>query len=121
MNEAACPACGDPGCHYWLLRRNETWHPLAAGLDRSAIPESNYLTPIYRFEPVRPSQPFAIALDPREACYVIANGATLDGHRYRCSFDGWDGTVGPDGRVVVRCDPEEIDEHYAFVDASRAA
>ena len=43
-----------------------------------------------------------LALDPREAKWVLEHGATLDGVRYRCSLKGWPGTVEKDGRVTVR-------------------
>lgn len=67
------------------------------------LPE-DYLEPVWRLRPDRPG-PCALALDPREACYVLANGATLDGVTYTASFAGWDGMVQPDGRVTVRLNP----------------
>lgn len=105
-----CPVCGDADCHYWELYRQQTWHaPTPTPAPRAdGIPAESrgYLQPIWRYEPARPG-PAAIALDPREACWVIANGCTLDGVTYRASFDGWDGRVQPDGRVTVRIDPVE--------------
>lgn len=102
-----CPVCGEAGCHYWAMQQRQTWHPAPAPVEipaESRAPDA--LIPIWRYEPVRPG-PAAIALDPREACWVIANGCTLDGVEYRASFDGWDGRVQPDGRVTVRIDPIE--------------
>ena len=43
-----------------------------------------------------------IALDPREAKWVLAHGCLLDGVRYRCSLQGFDGALEKDGRVTVR-------------------
>lgn len=77
----------------------------------------DHLSPVWMLEPFRPG-PCAIALDPREACFVVANGCTLDGIRYRASFKGWDGEVGEDGRVVVRLDPVEGIQAQDFIDCS---
>lgn len=76
----------------------------------------NYLAPIWRLRPDRPG-PCAIGLDPREACFVVANGARIDGIDYTATFAGWDGILQPDGRVTVRLDPIEA-ETRAFIDAS---
>lgn len=114
MNEV-CPVCESSDCHYWALQRSQTWHPAPAE-HQPGIP-TEYLKPLWRYEPGRKG-PFSIGLDPREACFVIANGATLDGVRYRCSFNGWGGTVDLDGRVTVRCDPVELAE-IEFVDCSK--
>jgi len=65
---------------------------------------TDYLTPVWRLRPDRPG-PAALALDPREACYVVANGCTLDGIAYTATFTGWDGITQPDGRVTVRLEP----------------
>lgn len=81
------------------------------------LPE-DYLTPVWRLRPDKPG-PAAIALDPREACFVVANGATLDGVTYEASFDGWDGTIQADGRVTVRLNPVQI-EARVFTDAAGA-
>lgn len=116
MNQV-CPVCESSDCHYWKLHGSQTWHPVPAPHQAGIPPE--YLRPLWRLEPGRPG-PFAIGLDPREACYVIANGATLDGIRYRCSFDGWDGTVDQDGRITVRCDPLE-EYAIAYIDSSATA
>jgi hypothetical protein len=102
-----CPICGAAGCHYWELKRTGTWHPVPAALDHELVLPADHLSPRMYFEPQKSGASFAIALDPREACWVIANGTNVDGRRYRVSFDGWDGRVGHDGRVVVRCDPLE--------------
>lgn len=82
------------------------------------LPE-DYLEPVWRLRPDRPG-PAAIALDPREACYVVANGAVLDGVTYEASFDGWDGAIQVDGRVVVRLNPVQA-EARIFTDAAGAA
>ena len=79
------------------------------------LPE-DYLAPVWRLRPDRPG-PCALALDPREACYVIANGAKLDGISYTATFDGWDGAVETDGRVTVRLNPVEL-EVRTFTDAA---
>lgn len=71
------------------------------------LPE-DYLEPVWRLRPDRPG-PAAIALDPREACHVVANGCTLDGIVYDASFDGWGGEVQSDGRVTVRLNPQEAE------------
>lgn len=75
-----------------------------------------YLPPVWRLRPDRPG-PCALGLDPREACYVVANGATIDGVDYECSFTGWGGTVDSDGRVSVRMDPVEL-EARTYVDVT---
>ena len=79
------------------------------------LPE-DYLTPVWRLRPDRPG-PASIALDPREACFVVANGATIDGISYEASFDGWGGEVQTDGRVVVRLNPVEL-EARDYVDVT---
>lgn len=48
---------------------------------------------------------FTVALDPREAEFVLARGwGRVDGVRWRVSLEGWTGKVENDGRVTVRCD-----------------
>lgn len=69
---------------------------------------SDYLAPVWRLRPDRPG-PCALGLDPREACFVVANGATIDGINYTATFAGWDGILQPDGRVTVRLDPVELE------------
>lgn len=61
-----------------------------------------HLTPIWRHQPNHGSGIFVMGLDPRDACYVLANGAKVDGKTYRVSFEGCDGKVQGDGRVAVR-------------------
>jgi hypothetical protein len=78
----------------------------------------DHLKPIWRLRPDRPG-PCALALDPREACFVLANGATLDGITYTASFEGWDGIVEADGRVTVRLNPVAA-EVRSFTDAAGA-
>lgn len=78
----------------------------------------DHLAPVWRLRPDRPG-PGALALDPREACYVVAHGCTLDGISYTASFQGWDGITQPDGRVTVRIDPV-VEEVRAFSDAAGA-
>lgn len=68
------------------------------------------LTPIWRCEPNHGSGVFTIGLDPREAEFVLARGwATLDGVRYRCSLKGCTGNIDGDGRVMVRCEIDDMD------------
>lgn len=64
-----------------------------------------YLRPIYRCEPTPGKGVFVVALDPREAWFVLDRGwATLDGVRYRCNQDGWDADLDMEGRMTVRCE-----------------
>lgn len=76
----------------------------------------DHLAPVWRLRPDRPG-PCAVGLDPREACFVLANGAVVDGIAYTASFRGWDGITEEDGRVTVRLDPVEA-EVRSFVDAA---
>ena len=66
---------------------------------------SDHLRPVFRQRPGNGGV-FTIALDPREAEFVLARGwAILDGVQYRASLDGCGGgEVEMDGRVMVRCD-----------------
>lgn len=98
-----------------LMRHDES--PGCSGCGR--LPD-DVLQPIWLMEIEAPRYgPGAIALDPREACYVLANGAELDGRRFVASFEGWDGRVRPDGRVVLRLDP--VERELGFVDAAACA
>ena len=75
---------------------------------------SDHLRPIFRQRPGNGGV-FTIALDPREAAFVLGRGwATLDGVRYHVSLDGCDGVVDMDGRVMIRCDgPAVTDANLA--------
>jgi hypothetical protein len=67
-----------------------------------------HLPPVFRCEPSIDRGIFTIALDPREAEFVLERGwVTLDGIRYRVNLYGLDGQVEGDGRVVVRCALDE--------------
>ncbi len=61
-----------------------------------------YLTPITRQADTHGNGVSYIALDPREACYVIAKGAKIDGKPVKVTLDGMDGHVESDGRVTVK-------------------
>lgn len=68
------------------------------------IPD-DYLVPITRLSPSHRSNVMTVALDPREAAFVLDRGwATIDGVRWRVTLNGWDGLPQSDGRVVVRLD-----------------
>ena len=110
----SCPVCGEEDCHYNRLYLAQSWHPPVAERQQ-AIPRE-YLVPLWRCRPDRPGVG-VIDLDPREACYVLANGCTLDGIRYSASFEGWDGIVQRDGRVTVRITPLEL-APAEFIDAA---
>ena len=43
-----------------------------------------------------------IALDPREAAWVLEHGCTIDGERWSATAAGWSPLAQSDGRVVVR-------------------
>ena len=50
---------------------------------------------------------------------MLANGATIDGVRYRASFAGWTGKIEADGRVSVRVDPIESGvQAQGFIDCA---
>jgi len=107
-----CPICHDEGCHYYQLRLSETWHPPVA--DRQDGIPADYVRPVWRLRPERHGIA-VIALDPREALWVLANGCTLDGHQYHASLED-DGRVQGDGRVQVRIVPAELtDDAYVAV------
>jgi hypothetical protein len=62
---------------------------------------ADHLCPIWRREPAV-NGVGSIALDPREARFVLERGwALLDGEKWTTSLD-WDGIVEGDGRVSVR-------------------
>lgn len=64
-----------------------------------------FLRPLWRCEPNHGSGVFAIALDPKEAAFVLDRGwATLDGVRYRVNLYGCSGDIDGDGRIMVRCE-----------------
>ena len=64
---------------------------------------ADHLAPLWRLQPNHERHVFVLALDPREAGFVLGRGwATLDGERYLPSLDGWDGMIGKDGRVSLR-------------------
>lgn len=70
---------------------------------------TDLLSPIWRCEPNHGSGVFTIGLDPREARVVLERGwASLDGVRYRASLKGCSGDVDGDGRVMVRCDIDDL-------------
>jgi hypothetical protein len=65
---------------------------------------SDHLRPIFRQRPGNGGV-FTIALDPREAEFVLERGwATLDGVRYKASTDGCGDELDWDGRRMIRCD-----------------
>lgn len=69
-----------------------------------ALPD-DYLIPIWRCQPNHGSGTFTIALDPREAAFVLERGwAKLDGIRYRTNTEGCDPNVQSDGRIMIRCE-----------------
>ena len=79
-----------------------------------AWPPPDYLRPIWRAY-MNGNGVGVLALDPREADWVLEHGATLDGIRYRC-LHGTPGMETPekDGRVAVRLEIEDKNEcrHY---------
>jgi hypothetical protein len=86
--------------------RNSTQTPNGrAGASRPSNTQV-LLQPVWRFYPhARTSA--AIALDPREAAWVLEHGATIDGERYTASLKGWSTTPDLEGRITVRLDPAE--------------
>jgi hypothetical protein len=50
-----------------------------------------------------------IALDPREAAYVLEHGCTIDGERWTASRGGFQPTAQQDGRVVLRLTKQELE------------
>lgn len=74
------------------------------GRARKSVLPSDHLKPIWRCTPNHSSGIFTIALDPREAAFVLERGwATLDDIRYKVTLEGCDGKVQGDGRIMVRC------------------
>lgn len=65
----------------------------------------DHLRPIWRGFP-NGNGVGTIGLDPREAEFVLENGCSFDGVRYRATLDGWTGTPDRDGRVTVRIERE---------------
>jgi hypothetical protein len=115
---SACPVCRRDDCHYLELRDRQSWHPPLAELERLGDVAADALPPIWRCRPERPGVA-VIALDPREALYVLANGCTLNDEPYAASLEGCDGRVQGDGRVAVRITPLHL--HAAtFVDSGAA-
>lgn len=115
-----CPVCAQDGCPYWQLHRAQSWHPPPAGLGRPAGIPPDSLRPLWRCTPGR-SGVAVVALDPREALVVLANGCTIDGRPHRASLEGQDGRVEADGRVAVRIAPVELLPTLAFVDSGRTS
>jgi hypothetical protein len=60
-----------------------------------------YLTPVWRFYPYTKTTA-SIALDPREAEYVLEHGATIDGEPFAASLKGWSTEPDLEGRITVR-------------------
>lgn len=78
-----------------------------------------HLHPVWRCEPTPGKGVFVVALDPAEARFCLDRGwVTLDGVRYRCDQNGWDGDLDMEGRMTVRC---EIDEPGCFTHADAVA
>lgn len=66
---------------------------------------NDHLSPVWRCEPNHGSGVFTVALDPREAAFVLDRGwASLDEIKYRVSLKGCTGNVDSDGRIMVRCE-----------------
>jgi hypothetical protein len=62
---------------------------------------ADHLSPIWRRMPTVTGVA-SMALDPREAEFVVGRGwAVLDGEKWRATL-AWDGIVESDGRVDVR-------------------
>jgi hypothetical protein len=76
---------------------------------------ADHLSPIWRRMPTVTGVA-SMALDPREAQFVVERGwAVLDGVKWRATL-AWDGSVESDGRVDVRLarvDRLELDEEQA--------
>lgn len=104
-----CPICKEPSCAYWLMFQRQAWHP--AKVTRAFHPgfpkPDDYLIPVWRHEIETVGRPGAIGLDPREALFVLYHGATINGHRYEASLDGWGPLPQMDGRVTVRLNPAD--------------
>jgi hypothetical protein len=70
-------------------------------LQLSARLPVDHLSPIWRRMPTVTGVA-SMALDPREAEFVVGRGwAVLDGEKWRATL-AWDGIVESDGRVDVR-------------------
>ena len=65
---------------------------------------TGFLQPIWRFYP-HAKTTASIALDPREAEWVLKHGATIDGEPFRASLKGWSTEPDLEGRITVRLDP----------------
>lgn len=101
----ACPVCSDANCRYWQMWQDETWHPVPADL---GVKPPDHLRPLWRLEPNHGATTMVAGVDPREACFIVANGLTFDGRRFSASFEDR-GLVEMDGRVSLRLKADDPD------------
>lgn len=62
---------------------------------------ADYVVPIWRANP-NGTGVGTIALDPREADYVLEHGCTIDGEAWAASRGAWGPEPQTDGRVTIR-------------------